>query len=399
MYSPGTLFGSSRYVRDISNGLLRRGDQLTVLAANAITGRGWVDPLFGKYSSVKEETIDGIRVKRLKSLWEVTSTMFLLKKIGWPLLPNSIANIGSLFSAGPYLSNLKRELQNERCEVVHATPFPYGLIRLVWKACKVLNLPFICTPFIHFEDPRFKNPLLWEVLRDAVLVIACSRYEREGMIRYGISPSKIVLLPMGIYIEEWKDADGERFRRKYGLAGKRIILFAGSKSYDKGAIHLLRAARRLQRKVSDVMLVTVGWPTQEWSREKARTGGVPLLDLGEVGEEEKKDAFSACDLLAMPSRYEAFGITYLEAWRCAKPVIAAKVGAIPEIVEDGKDGLLVDFGDVDQLVSRIEFLLSNSHLRKEMGEIGRTKVMERFNWEKNIGMVETIFQRARTEWE
>jgi len=64
IYLPGALFGSSKYVQDISNGLAKKGHYLTVLTANAITGRGWVDPLFGKYSSVKEEMIDRVRVKR-----------------------------------------------------------------------------------------------------------------------------------------------------------------------------------------------------------------------------------------------------------------------------------------------------------------------------------------------
>lgn len=398
IYSPGTLFGSSRYVQDISNRLARKGHLLTVLTANAITGRGWVDPLFGKYSSEKEEMINGVRVKRLKTRWQITSTMFLLKRIGGWFLPDSIGNIVSFLSAGPYLSNLKKEFQNERYEIIHVTPSPYALVYLVWRACKALKIPFVCSPFIHFEDPRFKNPLLWKVLEDATFVIACTHYEKERMIRMGIDPSKIHLIPMGINSNEWENADGERFRRKYRLKGKKIILFAGPKGYDKGALHLLNAVQRLRQKMEDLVLVSIGLPTRMWRKKKRMLDESNLLDLGYLNEEEKRDAFAACDIFVLPSRYDSFGIVYLEAWRCGKPVIGAKVGAIPEVIEEGRDGLLVGFGDVEQLTSKMLYLLNHPDLCKEMGENGRRKVVERFNWEKNIEIVENVFKKAKIEW-
>jgi glycosyltransferase involved in cell wall biosynthesis len=124
--------------------------------------------------------------------------------------------------------------------------------------------------------------------------------------------------------------------------------------------------------------------------------GKNLLDLGYVSEEEKRDAFDACDLFVMPSRYDSFGIVYLEAWKCGKPVIGAKVGAIPEVIEGGKDGLLVEFGDVEQLSSAILYLLNHLDVCKEMGEAGRRKVMDKFNWQKNIGKIEDVFKGAKT---
>ena len=100
IYLPGILPGCSKYVLDISEGLTRRGHLLTVLTANAVTGRGWADPLFGKYSPKKEEMINGVRVKRLKTRWQITLTMYLLKNIAGRLLPHSMGNIVSLLSAG-----------------------------------------------------------------------------------------------------------------------------------------------------------------------------------------------------------------------------------------------------------------------------------------------------------
>ncbi len=398
IYLPGILPGCSKYVQDISKSLAGRGHSITVLTSNAITGRGWVDPVFGQYSPVKEETIEGVRVRRLKTGWPVTSVMHLLKMIGDDFLPSPVRDIVSVLSAGPYLTHLEEEFGEERYDVIHAAAFPFALIRLVQRACRSLGKPFVCTPLIHFEDPSHGNPLLWKALRNAASVIACSGYEREGMIRMGIDPSRIRLVPMGIDLEEWANLDGARFRRKYRLEGKKIILFAGTKNYNKGAIHLLQAMKGIVQNTRDAVLVAIGLATVEWKKEKGRAGETGLLDMGYVSEEEKRDAFDACDVFVMPSRYDSFGIVYLEAWRCGKPVIGARVGAIPEVIDNGKDGLLVEFGNIDALASAIRRLLENGDLRGKMGEDGRRKVQERFNWQKNISRIEKVFEGAQSEW-
>lgn len=396
IYLPGILPGCSKYVHDISTNLIKRGHLLTVLTADAINGRGWVDPLFGKYSSIKEEWINGARVRRLNTRWPITLPMYLLREIAGPLLPGSMGHMASLLSAGPYLSDLEKELKKGDYEIVHVTAFPFALCRQVWKACTTLKKPFVCTPLIHFEDPGHKNPLLWETLKDAAAVIACSNYEKEGMMKMGIHPSKIHMIPMGIRLEEWNETDGKRFKQKYRLEGEKIVLFAGTKNYNKGAIHLLDAVEKITTEMGEVTLVSLGLSTEEWKKKKNSLRQIHLLDLGYVSEEEKRDAFEACDLFVMPSRYDSFGIVYLEAWQCGKPVIGARVGAIPEVIEEGEDGLLVEFGNTDQLASVILDLLKNDHLRKRLGENGRRKVAERFNWQKNIGRIEEVFERAKT---
>ena len=392
IYLPGMLPGCSKYFQDISEMLAERGQRVTVLTADAVTGRGWVDPFFGEYSSKKEEMIEGVRVRRLKTRWQITSTLYLLRKVANDFLPRSTVNIVSLLSSGPYLPKLKEEFQKERYEVIHVTAFPFALVWLVRKACKALGKPFVCTPLIHFEDPSHKNPLLWNALDDAASVIACSNYEREGMIRMGINPSRIHLIPMGIDLDEWVDSDGKRFREKYRLEGKKIILFAGTKGYNKGAIHLLQAVEKIRRERDDLILVSMGLPTEEWRRQRDLLSQAHFLDLGYVTEEEKKDAFDACDLFVMPSRYDSFGIVYLEAWGRGKAVIGARVGAIPEVIDEGWDGLLVEFGNVDQLASSILSLLNSPDLCREMGERGREKVFKKLNWGKTLPLIEKLYE-------
>ena len=342
--------------------------------------------------------MNGVRVRRLNTRWPITSSMVLAREAFGGLLPKKIDHCVSLLAAGPYLPNLEKEFQREKYEVIHVTPFPFALVWLVRKACGTLKKPFVCTPLIHFEDPRHQNPLLWRTLKEAAAVIACSRYEKERMIERGIDPSKTHLIPMGINLEGWERADGQRFRKKFGLGEKKILLFAGTKGYNKGAIHLLQAVERVRQEIKDVILVSMGLSTGEWRNRKHILPESHLLDLGYVSEEEKKDAFDACDLFVMPSRYDSFGIVYLEAWRCGKPVIGAKVGAIPEVIEEGKDGLLVEFGNVEQLRSTIVDLLNHPDRCREMGEAGRRKIIEKLNWQKNAVKMEKVYQEARAVW-
>jgi len=217
-------------------------------------------------------------------------------------------------------------------------------------------------------------------------------------VHKGIDPSRTHFIPMGINLEGWEKADGERFRKKFGLGGKKIILFAGTKDYNKGAIHLLQAVEKIRQKVKDFILVSIGLSTRKWESHRGVLHEENLLDLGYISEEEKRDAFDACDLFVMPSRYDSFGIVYLEAWRCGKPVIGAHVGAIPEVIEEGKDGLLVEFGEVDPLATAVISLLNNPDLCREMGEAGRKKVIDRFTWDKNIGKIEEVFLGVKAGW-
>ena len=395
IYLPGILPGCSKYVRDISELLAQRGHTVTVVTADAITGRGWVDPLFGRYAGKNQEVIDGVHVRRLRTRWYLTSILYLTGRTAGSLMPSRLRDKVSLLSAGPYPAGLREEFDRAGYEAIHVTAFPFAIVWLVWKACQALRKPFVCTPLIHFEDPRHRNPILWRVLGDASAVIACSSFEKEGMVHMGIHPRKIHVIPMSINLAEWKNPDGERFRRKHHLEGRTLALFTGTKDYNKGAVHVLRAVDQLAEKVKDLTLVSMGLATPEWRETLRRLPQIPLLDLGYATEEEKQDAFDACDLFVMPSRYDSFGIVYLEAWRCGKPVIGARVGAIPEVIEDGRDGLLVEFGNLEQLASAILSLVQNPELRASLGESGKKKVIERFNWKDNIGKVEEVFREAR----
>ena len=103
--------------------------------------------------------------------------------------------------------------------------------------------------------------------------------------------------------------------------------------------------------------------------------------LGQLSEEEKWDAVDAADVVALPSRTESFGIVFLEAWARGKPVIGARAGAVPQVINDGDDGLLVEFGDAAGLAEALEKLLDAPAQAAEMGQRGREKVLQMYTWD------------------
>jgi glycosyltransferase involved in cell wall biosynthesis len=98
-------------------------------------------------------------------------------------------------------------------------------------------------------------------------------------------------------------------------------------------------------------------------------------------DKKKIAAFKEADLYLMPSRSDAFGISFLEAWSAGKPVIGARIGATPEVIRENVDGLLVEFDDHKDIAKKVVSLLKNKRLRTKYGLAGKTKVSQEFTWE------------------
>jgi glycosyltransferase involved in cell wall biosynthesis len=99
-------------------------------------------------------------------------------------------------------------------------------------------------------------------------------------------------------------------------------------------------------------------------------------------------------MLILPSRTDSFGIVLLEAWAHGKPVIAARAGGIPGVVDDGINGCLVRFGDLQELAGATRLLLEDQSLSQRMGENGREKVRIQYNWEHSTDQVLEAYQSA-----
>ena len=167
----------------------------------------------------------------------------------------------------------------------------------------------------------------------------------------------------------------------------RVILTVGRWSADeryKGVDTLIAALARLAPRVPELQLVVAGGgDDQSWFEQIAEKCGVRrhVHFLRGLSYAEIAACYSACEIFAMPSRGEGFGLVYLEAMACGKPVIGGSHGGAPEVIEDGKTGFLVQHGEADQLANSLQKLLADPALGREMGARGRERVEKEFHFE------------------
>ena len=115
-----------------------------------------------------------------------------------------------------------------------------------------------------------------------------------------------------------------------------------------------------------------------------------------LGYKQSDEVFSmvnSSDIFLMPSRYEGTPIALLEAAALGKAIVASNVGGIPEVIEDGKDGLLVPPGDTEALIDKIIYALNNPDKMRSMAEIAKEKVKKDFSIDKMIKALEAYYEK------
>lgn len=166
----------------------------------------------------------------------------------------------------------------------------------------------------------------------------------------------------------------------------RVILtvgrWAATERY-KGTDTLIKAMPLLLPKWPELQLAAVGeGDDRAWLEELADQNGVNLHVhfLSGLSYEQLAACYSACEIFALPSRGEGFGLVYLEAMARGKPVIGGAHGGAPEVIEDSVTGYLVEHGDAAQLATSIETLLADPALAQKMGARGKQRVERDFRF-------------------
>ena len=173
-------------------------------------------------------------------------------------------------------------------------------------------------------------------------------------------------------------ARGERVREELGVRG--LMVFTAARLDEvKGVDVLVEAAAKVLAGGLDAHFVVAGeGPLRPRLEARASKLGVKdrMIFLGFRDDVEELTA--ACDVAALPSRYEPFGMPAAEAGACSKPVVASRVGGLKEVVVDGETGLLVKPGDADELAEALRKLLTDPDLRAKMGSAGAARALKLF---------------------
>lgn len=244
-------------------------------------------------------------------------------------------------------------------------------------------------------------PLLKRLgLRKADLVLTPTRNTANQVaIHQGVSEERIRVLPWAL------DPDflalippASVHAPPSGFPKGRVILTVGrwrASDRYKGVDTLIAVLPRLLLHAPELQLVVAGvGEDQSWFEQIADEYGVRerVHFLKGLSYAEIAACYSACEIFAMPSRGEGFGLVYLEAMACGKPVIGGLHGGAPEVIDHGKTGFLVQHGDTDQLASSLQTLLSNPELGREMGARGRERVEKEFLFETFANSLKLILR-------
>jgi len=232
--------------------------------------------------------------------------------------------------------------------------------------CRIAKLPVVVTTHSDAGRPSIRKTVFDIVvprlsIKFAQKIIAVSNHEKEVLIRRGISPDKISVIPNGIDVGEI--SLGRANSRKRGN-GKTAIYSGRIDSEQKGLDLLIEAFGHLASSNPGLDLVLMGpdWngSTRRLKELSAKLGiGGKVRFTGFLERQEYLQILRSADLFILPSRFEPFGIVLLEAIALGVPIVASNIGAIPEILEGGKFGLMFDSGDVNSLVQRIQEAISD----------------------------------------
>lgn len=198
----------------------------------------------------------------------------------------------------------------------------------LWRETRETEVPFTVWPALHPEncdDECFDLQLYQE----AEAVFCQSEHEREHLISRGVTADRLIrcgLPPMCP-----ANGNGARLRSRLGIGMRPIVLFVGRRDAGKGYPALLEAWPLVMRQCPDAVLLLAGAGDADESRLN-KISPESVRDLGSPSEQDKADAYAACDVFCLPSALESFGIVYVEAWSYGKPVICGTAPASRELV-------------------------------------------------------------------
>jgi glycosyltransferase involved in cell wall biosynthesis len=297
---------------------------------------------------------------------------------------------------------LTRLIRRENFDIVHVHSQEAGLVAR-WVARMAGARRILYTP--QTIDIRLSRWHWLYILVERGLaqltdrIVSVCAADRARLIRWGIAPRKVVVIPNGIDLSLFNiPADPAGLRRQLGVSETRpLVMQVGRLSPQKNPLAFVDGAARVRQTCPDAQFVLVGeGPLQAAVAGRVRTLGL-AGDVCLAGWREAAFRFmAAAHVVTLTSRWEGAPYSLLEAMASARPVVATSVNGCPEMVEDGVTGFLLPSNDVAAWAKRVVELL-RSPVAGAMGQRGRQRVEERFSTQRMVAEIEALYQRVVEE--
>ncbi len=181
-------------------------------------------------------------------------------------------------------------------------------------------------------------------------------------------------------------------RAHFAAEGERVLVHVSNYRPVKRATDVVEIFARVHARLPSRLLLVGDGPDLPAVEERASQLGVAdrVTSLGQRGEIER--LLACCDLMLLPSASESFGLAALEAMSCGVPVVASEVGGLPEVIEDGRSGLLCPVGDTAAMAARAVALLADRKAHRAMGAAARLRAVERFDRSMGVASYESAYR-------
>lgn len=300
---------------------------------------------------------------------------------------------------------IRKDIKNY--DIVHIHEHRQTLAIIVSYFARRNNIPYIVQahgsvlPFFQKEALKnlFDKVFGFRILHNASCVFALTEVEKEQYLKMGVEEDKIEIVPLGINLEEYEDLPSYgRFRSKFNINDdEKLILFIGRIHEIKGLDLLIDAFNDLIHNGSNnsIKLAIVGPDDGYLSKLEEKIEDYSLEEdviiTGPLYKEEKQEALVDCDLFVMPSKYESFTTSGLEAMACSKPLVLTKNNHIHDWV-DGNVGMSCE-DNKDSLSEAIEKVLFDENLALTFGKNGKKLIKEKYNWDIINTQILKIYNR------
>ncbi|MFZ0891342.1 MAG: glycosyltransferase family 4 protein [Thermoplasmata archaeon] len=303
----------------------------------------------------------------------------------------------------PLMLGLMRALDSDAPDLIHAHSHRYGHVLESATVSREREIPLVVT--LHYH-PAHVDATAWVKglhrvqdhffgmtayhIADAVIV---QTQQELRIVSQFVAPHRLVVIPPGINYESWTSPETVPLPPELPA---RYLLFAGRVAPNKGLPFLIDALGRVPAN-RRIPLVIMGrdWGEAPALKERARAVGIEseVLLLGEIKDQTLyRSIMRRAAAFILPSQWEAFGIVLVEAMACSVPVIASSVGGMPEVLDRGRAGLLVPYGDEAALAGAIEETLANPGDAEKRIEVGRAQA-KRFTWQHAAEQHHVLYER------
>jgi glycogen(starch) synthase len=320
------------------------------------------------------------------------------------------------FVTWDYLMNVN--MQKEAASIIRSLDGNFDLIHahdwLVANAAlglkHIFRIPLVAT--IHSTEIGRRNGLHTDYERmihqtenwlahEGWKTVCCSQY-MSSQVRwaYGLPENRVVVIPNGVDASVFEaNFNKAEFRNKFALPDEKIVLFVGRLVHEKGAQTLINAMPKVLTRVNAKFVVVGDGGMRDFLMGQVRNMRLAhkILFAGFLDDQSLRYLYSCADVCVVPSLYEPFGITALEAMAAKTPVVVSDTGGLAEIVEHDKTGVKIHPDNSDSLAWGITRVLLDSGYAEWLKSNAYSKIQEAYNWTGIALQTEALYERVCDE--